>query len=67
MSKIIGSLKSKTAWWSLALVVIGVLQDNMDLITQIIGADNVGKFVTAAGVVTYLLRLVTKAPVEDKA
>jgi hypothetical protein len=66
MDKLLGSLKSKTAWWALALVILGALQQNMDVVTAAIGGGNVGWFVSVTGVITYILRLVTTQPIEAK-
>jgi hypothetical protein len=66
MDKILGSLKSKTAWFAVLLVVAGALQQNMEVVTAAIGEGNVGWFTSFVGVVVYVLRLVTTKPVDEK-
>lgn len=66
MNKLIGSLKSKTAWFALLLVVIGALQQNMEVVTNLIGSDNIGTFTSITGVLVYVLRLLTTRPLEEK-
>jgi len=66
MDVLIGSLKSKTAWFAAALVVIGALQTNMDVVTNLVGADNIGWVMSAIGAVAYILRLVTNQPLAEK-
>ena len=59
--------KSRQAWFALVLIVLGTLQTNMDAVTSAIGSDNVGWFTSAIGVVVYVLRVITKKPMADKA
>ena len=66
MDKILGSMKSKTAWFAVLLVIAGALQQNMEVVTAAIGDGNVGWFTSAVGVLVYVLRLVTNGPVEEK-
>ncbi len=66
MSTLLGSLKSKTAWFALALVVLGALQQNMGVVTEVVGEGNVGWFTSFVGAAVYVLRLLTKAPLDEK-
>lgn len=67
MDKILsGSLKSKTSWFALLLVIIGALQQNMDAVGAVIGEGNLGMFTSITGVIVYVLRLVTNKPLAEK-
>lgn len=66
MENLIGSLKSKTAWFAAILVVLGALQTNMDVVTAVVGADNIGWVMSAIGAVVYVLRLLTTKPLDAK-
>ena len=65
MDKLLGSLKSKTAYWSLALVVLGALTANVEAM-QAVFQENTGTILSVIGVVTYVLRWITTAPLEAK-
>ncbi len=66
MDKMLGALKSKTAWFGLLIAILGTLQDQIALLTQIVGADNIGKVVSAIGVLVMILRGLTNGALEDK-
>jgi len=66
MEKLIGSIKSKTAWFAAALVVLGALQTNMDVVTNLVGVGNVGWVMSAIGAVVYVLRMATSKPLDEK-
>ena len=66
MDKLLGSLKSKTAYFALALVLVGAIEQNAALVSEIVGADNRGVFTAIVGVIVYVLRLVTGRPLEAK-
>jgi hypothetical protein len=66
MEKLIGSLKSKTSWFAAILVVLGALQTNMEVVTNLVGAANIGWVMSAIGAVVYVLRMATSKPLEDK-
>lgn len=66
MDNLIGSLKSKTAWFAAILVVLGALQANMEVVTAVVGESNIGWVMSAIGAVVYVLRLVTNKPLAEK-
>lgn len=55
--------KSKTMWFSVALVVFGALMDNLPMLQNIIDPKYYGIIVTVIGVIVALLRYVTKEPI----
>ena len=66
MEKLIGSLKSKTQWFGLVLIVLGALQQNMDTVTAVIGEGNVGVFTSVVGSIVMFLRFITTKPLNEK-
>ncbi|MDI9234323.1 hypothetical protein [Limnohabitans lacus] len=66
MNKLIGALRSKMMWFSLALVVLGVLEANIGLFQQFLAPDDFGWFTAAVGMAVAVLRWVTTLPLEDK-
>lgn len=55
--------KSKTMWFSVALVVFGALLDNLPALQSIIDPKYYGIILTIVGVIVALLRYVTKEPI----
>ena len=55
--------KSKTIWFSVALVVFGALFDNLPYLQSIIDPKYYGIIITVVGVIVALLRYVTKEPI----
>lgn len=66
LDKIINSFKSKTALFAMLLTIAGVIQQNTEVITSIIGANNTGILMSGIGVVVYFLRWVTTTSLEKK-
>lgn len=66
MSKLIGALRSKMMWFSLALVVLGVLQANVALFQRFFSPDDFGWFTAAVGMAVAMLRWVTALPLDEK-
>ncbi len=66
MNKLIGALRSKMMWLSLALVVLGVLQVNIGLFQRFFTPDQYGWFTAAVGLAVGVLRWVTTVPLEQK-
>ena len=66
MEKLIGSLKSKTSWFAAILVVLGALQTNMEVVTNLVGEGNIGWVMSAIGGIVYVLRMVTTKPLAEK-
>jgi hypothetical protein len=53
-------------WFSLALVVLGVVYDNFSYVENIINPRLYGVFLISIGIVVAVLRFVTTMPLEDK-
>lgn len=66
MDKLIGALRSKMMWLSLALVVLGVLQAHIGLLQQFFTPEQYGWFTAAVGLAVGVLRWVTTLPLEQK-
>ena len=61
-----GAMHSKTIWFSLALVVLGVVYDNFSYIQNIIDPNYYGATYIVIGIVVAVLRLYTIKPLEEK-
>lgn len=61
-----GAMHSKTMWFSLALVILGVVYDNFSYLEQLINPRLYGIFLIFIGIVVAVLRFVTTMPLEDK-
>ena len=61
-----GAMHSKTMWFSLALVILGVVYDNFSYIANLIPPRLYGVLLIFIGVVVAVLRFVTTMPLEDK-
>jgi hypothetical protein len=59
-------MRSKTMWFSLALVVLGVVYDNFSYLEQLIHPRLYGIFLISIGIAVAVLRFVTTLPLEDK-
>lgn len=66
MSKLIGALRSKMMWFSLALVVLGVLQANIGLFQHFFNPEDFGLLTAAVGLAVGVLRWMTSLPLEAK-
>jgi uncharacterized membrane protein YdcZ (DUF606 family) len=53
-------------WFSLALVILGVVYDNFSYVENIINPRLYGVLLIAIGIVVAVLRFVTTLPLEDK-
>ncbi|CAB4151925.1 hypothetical protein UFOVP599_42 [uncultured Caudovirales phage] len=56
--------KSKTMWFSLALVVFGALLDYLPALQSIIDPKYYGLIFAVVGVTTAILRYITKEPIK---
>jgi hypothetical protein len=56
--------KSKTMWFSVALVVFGALLDNLPYLQSIIDPKYYGIIFTVVGIIVALLRYITKEPIQ---
>ena len=66
MNKLIGALRSKTIYFSLALVVLGVVQSNAGLLSAYLTPEHYGWFTAAVGMAVGVLRWVTTLPLDEK-
>ena len=56
--------KSKTMWFSVALVVFGALLDNLPYLQSVIDPKYYGIIFATVGIITALLRYITKEPIQ---
>lgn len=61
-----GVMRSKTMWFSLALMVLGVIFDNFSYVQNLIDERWYGPILITIGVIVAILRFVTSMPLEDK-
>jgi hypothetical protein len=59
-------MHSKTMWFSLALVVLGVVYDNFSYVENIIDPRLYGVLLIFIGIVVAVLRFVTTLPLDEK-
>lgn len=59
-------LKSKTIAFSVLLAVLGVLEQSQGVVTQIVGAGNVGAVMVVISVAVAVLRVYTTQTLSDK-
>lgn len=59
-------MHSRTMWFSLALVILGVVYDNFSYVENLIDPRLYGVLLIAIGVIVAILRFITTAPLEDK-
>ena len=59
-------IRSKTMWFSLALVVFGALFDNFSYVQNIIDPRYYGVSLVVIGIIVAILRFITTQPLEDK-
>jgi uncharacterized membrane protein YdcZ (DUF606 family) len=58
--------RSKTMWFSLALVIFGALFDNFSYLQSVIDEKYYGVILVVIGVIVAILRFVTTQPLKDK-
>ena len=61
-----GAMRSKTMWFSLALVILGFVYDNFSYVENLINPRLYGVFLIGIGLAVAVLRFVTTLPLEDK-
>lgn len=66
MNKLLGSLKSKTMYFGLALVVFGVLESNVGIFKNLLSPEWYGYITAVIGMTVALLRWVTTVPLAEK-
>ena len=61
-----GAMRSKTMWFSLALVILGVVYDNFSYVSNLIDPRLYGVLLILIGVTVAVLRFVTTTSLDDK-
>lgn len=61
-----GAMRSKTMWFSFALVILGVIYDNFSYVENIINPRIYGILLITIGIIVGVLRFVTTLPLKDK-
>jgi hypothetical protein len=56
--------KSKTLWFSLALVIFGALMDNLQYLQSVIDPKYYGGIMVIVGIIVAALRFVTTQPLD---
>ena len=64
--KLLGLLTSKTAIVGLLVAILGFVQDQQALITELIGENAMGKVMSAVGFLMIVLRYFTSKPLDEK-
>jgi uncharacterized membrane protein YdcZ (DUF606 family) len=59
-------MRSKTMWFSLALVILGVVYDNFSYVENIINPRLYGVLLIAIGIIVAILRFITTMPLDEK-
>jgi hypothetical protein len=59
-------IKSKTMWFSFALVIFGALFDNFSYVQDIIDPKYYGVSLISIGIITAILRFLTTQPLDEK-
>ena len=61
-----GAMHSKTMWFSLGLMVIGVIYDNFSYLQNVIDPKYYGTIFIAIGITCAILRFYTTMPLDEK-
>ena len=59
-------IKSRTMWFSFALVIFGALFDNFSYVQDIIDPRYYGVCLITIGIITAVLRFLTTQPLDEK-
>ena len=59
-------MKSKTMWFSLALVIVGALYDNLSYLQNVIDPKYYGSILVVVGIICAILRFYTTQPLDEK-
>ena len=59
-------MRSKTMWFSLLLVIVGAVSDNLPALQAFISPEIYGYTLMIVGVICAVLRFYTTQPLEDK-
>jgi uncharacterized membrane protein YdcZ (DUF606 family) len=61
-----GAMHSKTMWFSLGLMVIGVIYDNFSYLQNVIDPKYYGSLLILVGIICAVLRFYTTMPLDKK-
>lgn len=61
-----GAMRSKTMWFSLALVILGVVYDNFSYVSNLIDPRLYGVLLILIGITVAVLRFVTTQSLDDR-
>jgi len=61
-----GAMHSKTMWFSLALMILGVVYENFSYVQNIIDPSLYGIILIGIGIVVAVLRFITTLPLDDR-
>ena len=64
--KTVGAMHSKTMWFSLAMVILGVVYDNFSYLQDVINPKYYGSILIFIGIICAVLRFYTTMPLEEK-
>jgi len=62
----LGMVRSKTMWFSLAMVVLGVVYDNFSYLQDVIDPKYYGSIFIGIGIICAVLRFYTTMPLDEK-
>jgi hypothetical protein len=66
MKRTKGAMHSKTMWFSLAMVVLGVVYDNFSYLQDVINPKYYGSIFIFIGIICAVLRFYTTMPLDEK-
>jgi hypothetical protein len=61
-----GAMHSKTMWFSLAMVILGVVYDNFSYLQDVINPKYYGSIFIGIGIICAVLRFYTTMPLDKK-
>jgi hypothetical protein len=61
-----GAMHSKTMWFSLAMVILGVVYDNFMYLQDVINPKYYGSILIVIGIICAVLRFYTTLPLDEK-
>jgi hypothetical protein len=64
--KTMGAMHSKTMWFSLAMVILGVVYDNFSYLQDVINPKYYGSLLILIGIICAVLRFYTTQPLDEK-
>ena len=63
---VVGAVKSKTMWFSMLLIILGLFDQNADLAQALVPSEYQGLFLAGVGLVTAFLRTQTTKALSEK-